>query len=81
MENQLTMKTTVELPDELMRAVKIQAARENRKLKDLLAEVIASGLAERVGVKQGRRVPRPLSLSGAPLSIGDIEADIAAGRD
>lgn len=74
------MKTTVELPDELMRSVKIQAARENRKLKDLLAEVIARGLADRVGAQRSRRPPRPVSLPRGPLSIGDIEAAIATGR-
>jgi hypothetical protein len=74
------MKTTVELPDELMRSVKIQAARENRKLKDLLAEIIARGLSERIGSVEGRRPPRPVSLPSGPLSIDDIEHDIAVGR-
>lgn len=38
------MKTTIELPDELMRAVKVRAASENRRLKDVLADVIRRGL-------------------------------------
>ena len=38
------MKTTLELPDELMRAIKIQAAATDRKLKDVVAELIARGL-------------------------------------
>lgn len=39
------MKTTLELPDHLMRAVKIRAAETDRKLKDVVAELIQRGLA------------------------------------
>lgn len=39
------MKTTLELPDELMRTVKIRAAREGRKLKDIVAALIQNGLS------------------------------------
>lgn len=38
------MKTTLELPDPLMREVKILAAQSNRKLKDVVAELITRGL-------------------------------------
>lgn len=38
------MKTTLELPDNLMREVKIRAAQTDRKLKDVVAEAIARGL-------------------------------------
>lgn len=40
------MKTTLELPDELMRAVKIRAVNEGRRLKDVMADLIRRGLAE-----------------------------------
>lgn len=40
------MKTTVELPDELVREVKMRAAREGRRLKDVMAEVVRRGLAD-----------------------------------
>lgn len=39
------MKTTVELPDELVREVKVRAAQEGRRLKDVMAEVVRRGLA------------------------------------
>ncbi len=39
------MKTTLELPDPLMRQVKIRAAQTDRKLKDVVAELIQRGLA------------------------------------
>jgi plasmid stability protein len=40
------MKTTIELPDDLMREIKIRAAREDRKLKDLVADLLRRGLEE-----------------------------------
>ena len=39
------MKTTLDLPDPLMRRIKIRAAGEDRKLKDLIAELLDLGLA------------------------------------
>jgi len=39
------MKTTLELPDALMRQVKVRAAKTDRKLKDVVAELIKRGLA------------------------------------
>jgi plasmid stability protein len=56
------MKTTLDLPDDLMRAVKIRAAEENRKLKDLIAELLRRGLAQPSGAPPtGRhRVRLPL---------------------
>lgn len=40
------MKTTLDLPDELMREVKIKAVNENRKLKDAIADLLRRGLAQ-----------------------------------
>jgi plasmid stability protein len=40
------MKTTLELPDELMQAVKFRAVRENRRLKDVVAELLRRGLIQ-----------------------------------
>ncbi|MHB8341778.1 MAG: antitoxin [Mycobacteriales bacterium] len=39
------MKTTLDLPDELVRAVKIRAVNEGRRLKDVMADLIRCGLA------------------------------------
>jgi len=41
------MKTTLDLPDPLMRRVKVRAATEGRKLKDLIAELLDHGLQAR----------------------------------
>ena len=38
------MKTTLELPDELMQIMKMRAAAEGRKLKDVIAELLKAGL-------------------------------------
>lgn len=39
------MKTTLDIPDDLMRAVKIRAVEEDRKLKETVAELLRVGLA------------------------------------
>jgi hypothetical protein len=52
------MKTTVELPDELYRRAKAEAALRGRKLKDLVEE----GL--RLVLETTRRNRRPSSLAG-----------------
>jgi hypothetical protein len=57
------MKTTVDLPAELVRAIKIRAIEENRKLKEMIAELLRRGLGEGSSVEQDavrRRVKLPL---------------------
>lgn len=74
------MKTTLELPDELMRRVKIRAAENNQKLKDTFAEIIERGLIP--DKPRQIRLPRPLKLRGGFIpNTEDIEAAIAWGRD
>lgn len=43
------MKTTIDLPDSLMRQVKIRAASEGLKLKELVANLLQQGLAQTQG--------------------------------
>lgn len=38
------MKTTLEIPDGLMRTIKVRAARSNRRLKDVVAELLEKGM-------------------------------------
>lgn len=52
------MKTTIELPDELVTEIKIEAAREKRKLKELVPELVRAGL-------RVRRAPRPVERDAA----------------
>lgn len=65
------MKTTLDLPDDLMREVKVRAAQQNRKLKDLVAELLRRGLdqpAEPARVKH--RVAFPLIKGTRPAPPG-----------
>ena len=39
------MKTTLDLPDALVKEVKVRAVQEGRKLKDAVAELLRRGLA------------------------------------
>ena len=56
------MKTTLDLPDDLARAVKIRAVEENRKLKDTIADLLRRGLAQKRGAPAvaGNRLKLPL---------------------
>ena len=65
------MNTTLDLPDGLMREIKIRAAREDRTMKDLIADLLRRGLAE-------NRQPRPLRnrvklpfIHGEPADPGE----------
>jgi hypothetical protein len=66
------MKTTLELPDDLRRAVKMRAVREDRKLKDMVAELLRRGLAAEShdGPRRGHRVQLPLIRGGHPAPPG-----------
>lgn len=56
------MKTTLDLPDDVMRAVKIRAVEENRRLKDTIADLLRRGLAQQPGgsAPVRKRVKLPL---------------------
>jgi hypothetical protein len=75
------MKTTLELPDELMRRIKMRAVERNLKLKDTIAQLLELGMAAS-GQEPAVRPPRPVRLrKHGPLNIDDIETAIAAGRE
>lgn len=65
------MKTTLELPDELMREVKVRAAEENRRLKDVIAELLRRGLEDRRETTAVHRVRLPLIECRHPRAPGD----------
>lgn len=73
------MKTTLDLPDELMRKVKIRAVHEQKKLKDAIAEFIRIGMA--ASQSRSAKRPKPVKLRGGPITTEEIEAAIAWGRD
>lgn len=76
------VKTTLELPEDLMRRVKLRAVHRNQKLKDAIAELLERGMAAASEPPAAPRPPKPVRLRGRRrLTIDDIEAAIAAGRE
>ncbi len=74
------MKTTLDLPDDLMRAVKIRAVHEQKKLKDTIAELLRKGIA--ASKARPAKAPKPVKLRGGFMpTTEDIEAAIAWGRE
>ncbi|HEX5140508.1 MAG TPA: antitoxin [Dehalococcoidia bacterium] len=67
------MKTTLELPDDLMREIKVRAAREDRRLKDVVTELLRKGLAaqEMAANKPVHRVKLPIITGGHPAAPGE----------
>ncbi len=76
------MKTTIEIPDELMRRVKMRAVQRNQKLKDTVATLLEAGIATASGEIPLARLPKPVRLKTRRLmTIDDIETAIASGRE
>jgi plasmid stability protein len=74
------MKTPLDLPDELMREVKIRAVHEHKKLKDTIAELIRKGIS--ASNSRRPKLPKPIKLRGGfKPTTEDIEAAIAWSRD
>jgi len=73
------MKTTLDLPDALVKQVKLRALNEGRKLKDAVADLLRKGLASpsvRPGPATSRKSPRVIKdpKTGLPLILCDPDA-------
>jgi plasmid stability protein len=76
------MKTTLDLPDELVRRVKMRAVQSDRKLKDMVAMLLDAGLRAESAKATAGAAPKPVRLRGrGPLTAADIERGITQGRD
>ncbi len=76
------MKTTLELPDELVRRIKMRAIQSDRKLKDTVAALLDAGLRAEAGVSASAAPPKPVRLRGrGRLTTVDIERAISHRRD
>lgn len=76
------MKTTLELPDELLRRIKLRAVHRNRRLKDEVAQLLEAGLAAAPAAEAPVKAPRPVRLRGRrALTLREIESAVAAGRE
>ncbi len=65
------MKTTLDLPPELVREIKLRAVHEGRKLKDITAELLKKGLKAGSARKTARprRVKLPLVQCRHPAEL------------
>ena len=66
------MKTTLDLPDSLFTEVKVRAAKENRKMKDIIAEALRKGLAASTST------PPPHEQLEAYHAKGGLDASLAS---
>jgi plasmid stability protein len=73
------MKTTLDLPDALVKQVKLRALREGQKLKDAVAELLRKGLAADTGDEPNTQAPKVIKdkKTGLPL----VECKHAAPPD
>ncbi len=76
------MKTTLEIPDALMKRVKLRAVKRGQKLKDAITQLLERGMAATSEDDKPPRAPRPVRLKGgALLTFRDIESAIDSGRE
>jgi hypothetical protein len=76
------MKATFEIPDDLMRRIKLHAVQRNQKLNDAVAQLPEAGIATLPSAESPARPPRPARLTKhRRLTIDDFQVAIAAGRD
>jgi plasmid stability protein len=62
------MKLSIDLPDDLVRRLKRHAARDGRRLEDLAADILRSGLAGNSHTKGlSRAIVRKDSKTGLPV--------------
>lgn len=70
------MKTTLDLPDDLVRQIKLRAVHDGRKLKDAMADLLRKGLrpgASRTSAKPNRvKLPLVQCRRSAPLTPDQV---------
>ena len=75
------MRTTVDMPDELMQAAKVRAAERGESLKELVTRAVAHELRIPARSVPAGRVALPLISRGAQPSIDVTNADIDAALE
>ncbi len=73
------MKTTVELPDDLMTEVKVLAARERRRLGEIMTELLQTGLESRatqLPKKKTKNKKQPTVYDLMKDSIGIVDSGV-----
>ena len=74
----MTERTTIRLPDDLMRRAKRKAAAEGRSLTSLIEDGVRRVLNDRPGVAKPKRVMPPISTARGGLMTGIDLSDSAA---
>lgn len=75
------MKTTLDLPDELVREVKLRAVHQRRTVKDLVAEYIRQGLGLAPGGEATQRPASPrVKIGDGGLPVIPCAPDAPASR-
>ena len=70
------MKTTINIPDDLLLRAKAAAAQRNMKLKDLIVELLEQGLNESGAVGQRRPIPVIIQAEGLAIKpLTNTEVD------
>ncbi len=64
------MRTTVDLPGDLVQAIKVRAARDSRRFEDLVIELLRRGLEQSATATDQHRVQFPLIEGGRPAVPG-----------
>lgn len=72
------MRTTLELPDDLMRSVKVRAAQTDRTLTEVVTELLRVGLASGGGGTGAGRVQLPLVRNSRVVDEADLSPDKVA---
>ena len=70
------MKTTVELPDELLREAKAAAARQGTSLKEVLTAALRSHLARSARPERGKEAWRVVVGRATPAAVAAVDAVI-----
>ncbi len=61
------MRTTLDLPDHLLTEIKIRAAKEHRKIKDVIAEALEKGLLQKSEPSSKNKALKIKPLFNAPF--------------
>jgi hypothetical protein len=73
------MRTTLDLPDELLTEIKVMCAQERATLKELIAELLRLGIRSRQTTVRATPLPAPYRMS-RPLDPAQVSAIIREAR-
>jgi plasmid stability protein len=83
MHKSANMRTTLNLPDDLFRTIKVMAAQQNRTLQSVMAELLRRGLAYEPLSEKSERVKLPLVTCAhpAPSVTPEYVADLLLAQE